>query len=261
MSNTYLSHFQSFIDTKLTSSESTFTKEDMVDWVQRRDSRRKRPEHTRNIIEHLLKRVTNYELRDDNDPPSRAHDDLFFMLEPNRFRQYLPEKDPPPFHLAVIGEISQGRRDALKVERIRQHASEGRFSYEQELQFYLKENPERLEQGLILYPNGMEYRLPVGLIDLLCKDRDENFVVLELKVAGTSYQVSGQLQCYMGWITSNLTSAGQKVRGIIVAQSISEKLFWATRRDIDVELYEYKVSMNDGELSVSFTKISDWKHR
>jgi len=183
------------------------------------------------------------------------------MLEPNLFRHYLPEKDPHPFHLAVVGEISQRQRDALKITRIKQHATEGRFSYEEELQFYLKENPERLEQGLILYPNGIEYWTPVGLIDLLCKDRDRNFVIVELKVAGTSDQVSGQLQRYMGWITSNLASAGQKVRGIIVAQSISEKLYWATRRDADVELYEYRVTMNAGELSVSFTKISEWKNR
>ncbi len=261
MRSPYLNHFESFIGANLPSPESTFTKEDMVAWVQKRDSRRGKPEHARNIIEHLLKRVTNYDLRDDNDPPSRVHDDLFFMFEPNLFRQYLPEKDPSPFHLAVVGEISQRQREALKVTRIRQYASDGRFSYEQELQFYLKENPERLEQGLALYPNGIEYWTPVGLIDLLCKDREGNLVILELKVAGTSDQVSGQLQRYMGWVTSNLASVGQKVRGIIVAQSISEKLFWATRRDTDVELYEYKVAMNDGELSVSFTKISDWKNR
>jgi endonuclease len=261
MRSPYLNHFESFIDANLTSPETTFTKEDMVAWVQQRDSRRSGTEHVRNIVEHLLKRVTNYNLRDDNDPPSRLHDDLFFMLESNLFRRYLPEKDPPPFHLAEVGEISQRQRDVLKVERIRQQAIEGRFSYEQELQLYLKENPERLEQGLILYPNGMEYWTRVGLIDLLCKDRDGNLVILELKVAGTSDQVSGQLQRYMGWITSNLASAGQKVRGIIVAQSISEKLYWATRRDADVELYEYRVVMHAGEPSVSFTKISDWKNR
>ena len=78
MRSLYLSHFVSFINTNLPSPESTLTKEDIVAWVQKRDSRRGRPEHVRNIVEHLLKRVANYDLRDDNDPPSRSHDDLFF---------------------------------------------------------------------------------------------------------------------------------------------------------------------------------------
>jgi hypothetical protein len=259
----YLNHFETFIGANLPSRERTFTKEEMVAWVQKRDSRRSLPEHVTNIIDHLLKRVTNYDLRDDNDPPSGLHDDLFFMLQPNMFRRFIPGIDPPPFHLAVggEGEISQGQRDALKVSRKRQHVAEGRFSYEQELQFHIRDNPERFEQGLSLYPNGMEYWTPIGLIDLLCKDREGNLVVFELKVAGTSDQVSGQLQRYMGWITSNLASAGQRVRGIIVAQNISERLFWATSRDVDVELNQYRVEMKEGELSVVFTKISEWRNR
>jgi hypothetical protein len=89
----YLNHFHSFINANLRSDEDRFTKEDMVAWIQAGDNRT--PE---NIVEHLLKRTTNYDLRDENEPPSRLHDDLFFMIEPNVFRRYRPGVDPVPVH-------------------------------------------------------------------------------------------------------------------------------------------------------------------
>jgi len=89
----YLNHFQSFISANLPSDEDCFTKDDMVAWIQARDSRT--PE---NIVGHLLKRTTNYELRDKNEPPSTLHDDLFFMIETNVFRRYRPGVDPVPVH-------------------------------------------------------------------------------------------------------------------------------------------------------------------
>jgi hypothetical protein len=251
----YLNHFETFISAKLPSSHSTFTKEDIVAWVQSRDVRRNGPGHVRNIVEHLLKRVTNYSLRDDNDPPSRVHDDLFYMLESNLFRRYQPGVDPAPFHMAVTGEVSRERREQFRAERLRRTAREGRYEYEEELQQYLNEDPGRLESGLKLYTGGLEYWTPVGLIDLLCTDSASNLVILELKVAGTSDQVSGQLQRYMGWVTSNMASAVQRVRGIVVAHNISDRLFWATRRDSDVELFEYKLEMSGASPVVKFTKV------
>src|SRR5688572_24494492 len=101
----YLNHFQSFIDEKPIGYEDVFTKEAMVEWILPRDN--KQP---RNIGEHLLKRTTNYELRDDNEPPSRLHDDLCFMAEPNSFRRYhIGEDDPDPFHLIPSGEFDPNK--------------------------------------------------------------------------------------------------------------------------------------------------------
>jgi hypothetical protein len=97
MASPYLDHFHSFITIKLQSPESTFTTEDMVAWVQKRDSTRDQPQHVKNIVDHLMKRVVNYKGRDDFDPPSTVADDLFFQLDKNLFRRYVPEKDGPPF--------------------------------------------------------------------------------------------------------------------------------------------------------------------
>ena len=52
----------------------------------------------------------------------------------------------------------------------------------------------------------------------------------------------------MGWIEQNLAEPGQKVKGMIIARSISNDLRLATSRIDDVELYEY-------ELSISLNRI------
>jgi len=64
--SSYLEHFRSFINAELPTYRDVFTREDMVGWIKARDNRT-----PRNIVEHLLKRTTNYASRDENDPPSR----------------------------------------------------------------------------------------------------------------------------------------------------------------------------------------------
>lgn len=167
----YLNHFQSFIDGKLPRLDDCFSKEDMVAWIQARDNRT--PE---NIVEHLLKRTTNYELRDDNDPPSRPHDDLFFMVEPDLFRRYRPGFDPQAFHLSPSGEFDPAKVAALRKIRETRNLARGRFAYEEELQMFLREHPEHLEPGLRMKSDGVEYRTPIGLIDLLCIDSSGDLV-------------------------------------------------------------------------------------
>jgi hypothetical protein len=91
----YLNHFHSFIDAKLPTFEDTFTQEDMVAWVQRRAPERR----ANNIRDHLLKRTTNYELRNNFIPPPASDDNLFFMLSANQFRRYRSGVDPDPVHV------------------------------------------------------------------------------------------------------------------------------------------------------------------
>ena len=72
--------------------------------------------------------------------------------------------------------------------------------------------------------------------------------MIELKVSKGYDRAVGQLLRYMGWIAQNLAEPGQKVKGMIIARTISDDLRLATSRVQDVELYEY-------ELSISLKKI------
>ena len=70
----------------------------------------------------------------------------------------------------------------------------------------------------------------VGRTDLICRDKDNNFVVLELKAVQTSDNVVGQILRYMGYIRENWAEKeGVKVKGIIITPSYDEQLRLAAK--------------------------------
>lgn len=82
-----------------------------------------------------------------------------------------------------------------------------------------------------------------GRIDLLCRDSDDNLVVVELKRDTPSDQVVGQLLRYMGFVKENYLKAGKIVRGIIVAHAADERLRLALQALPNVELKLYEVAV------------------
>lgn len=82
---------------------------------------------------------------------------------------------------------------------------------ERQLREHIAHNPTEIEQGLKLIRE--EYPTEVGRIDVLCKDKNENLVVIELKKGHSGDAVVGQTLRYMGWLVQN---ENKNVRGIIV---------------------------------------------
>lgn len=62
---------------------------------------------------------------------------------------------------------------------------------------------------------AQQYPTSEGFIDILAKDSDNNFVVIELKRGKSNQKVVGQILSYIGWVQKNLAD-GKKVRGIII---------------------------------------------
>ena len=98
---------------------------------------------------------------------------------------------------------------------------------ERDLESILAENPERLEEGLQLIKR--QYDCPgIGRIDLLCKDRKENLVVVELKKYGVKHDsVMYQILSYKRYVEKHIAKRNQKVRGIVVVGKIDERLRYA----------------------------------
>jgi len=76
-------------------------------------------------------------------------------------------------------------------------------SKERLLEDLLEKNLEHIEAGLKLFYDkgcnpGRQYRTDIGIIDLLCIDKDGKFVVLELKKEKGSDKTIGQITKYMG---------------------------------------------------------------
>ena len=104
-----------------------------------------------------------------------------------------------------------------------------------------------IEPGLTIFNDGVNdgVEFPTGKrrIDLLTLDVNGNFVVIELKVSRGPDRTLGQIQYYIGWIKQNIAKPGQAVRGIIIANEITDELKIAcSLPNMPITLIEYSLS-------------------
>ncbi len=90
---------------------------------------------------------------------------------------------------------------------------------------------------------GQQYPVDAGRIDILAISKDKSeFLVIELKKGRASDKVIGQVQSYMGCVKSEMATAGQKVRGCIIALEEDKRLRYALSVTQDIDFYTYEVS-------------------
>lgn len=76
--------------------------------------------------------------------------------------------------------------------------------------------------------NGQYDTQAVGIMDMLCIDENNDFVVIEIKRQGTDKTI-GQILRYMGWTKEELCKDGQRVKGIIIAERKDKLLDFALK--------------------------------
>jgi hypothetical protein len=121
------------------------------------------------------------------------------------------------------------------------------FAAETHLRDYLAQHLDEVEEGLELFVDdaevsGIEYATPIGRIDILAVDKQGGFVVIELKVKQGPDAVAGQVLRYKNWVRCHLAH-GKPVRGIIIAQHISEKIRYAIANDPEISAREYQLHL------------------
>lgn len=155
-----------------------------------------------------------------------------------------------------IWEIYKNEFDALGIRQIISEENENEdlkdevnsflFPIEANLRDFLIQNLKTVkDHKLKLFVNaegrdGKEYPTEVGPIDILTIDENGDFVVFELKLSRGADKALGQLLRYMGWIKKNLAKE-KKVKGIIVANKMDDKIKYAVAVTPDVTLYEYEM--------------------
>ena len=109
---------------------------------------------------------------------------------------------------------------------------EFRFAVESHLRDFLAtgNNLSKIESGLEIVKIdgrlGVEFQIDGGngRIDILARDANGAFVVIELKNRNNTRRVIGQILYYMAWVDSNLSNVAGPSRGIVILNEISDEL-------------------------------------
>lgn len=167
--------------------------------------------------------------------PERGRIELF---DPTRHGEWeIVEKDDGTLGVTIAGDgCEEAKGDP-----------EQRFAAEDHLRDYLAQHLDLVEKGLQLFVDddgnaGVEYQTPIGRIDILAVDASGGLVAIELKVSRGPDAVAGQILRYKNWIKCHLAD-GKPVRGIIIAQHITDKIRYAIMADDELSAMEYSLSI------------------
>jgi len=207
--------------------EKTFKRHDLYNWFNKNYPDAKRT----TLYCHLVKLSVNNPTRKNYNIRADGSDDILYQMDSDTFRLYDKIKDVVPPE--VIPPEENGHE----------------FAYEKDLKNFLAKNMSIIESGLKLYEdeenkkNGLEFPVDGRYIDILALDKNNNFVVVELKVSRGYDKVVGQLLRYKNWVRRNMTEDGKRVRGIIICKEITDDLLLACDGLDDIELFEYELDI------------------
>ena len=173
-------------------------------------------------------------------------DDLFYKINAAQYRLYEQGTDPTPITHQSPPSISDMPENEPKEDNEVSGSSE--FAYEHDLRDYLAKNLHLVEAGLKLYQEegitGIEFPVGGRFIDILAVDSNGDYVVIELKVSKGYDRVVGQILRYIGWIEKYQVEEGKSVRGIIIANTITNDLKLACTKLPFIRLMEYALAMS-----------------
>lgn len=166
---------------------------------------------------------------------------IYDSIEP--YREKLPKTDGITTMVAEITQEKQQSEWALSdlTEEVEMVSD---FS-EAEIEYSIVSNPSVLEDELEVI--GRQFPTAVGYIDILCRDKQGNYVIIELKKGLGSFEVVGQIQKYMAWVHENLEGTGM-TRGMIVVKNHDEQLEYAIKGSkfpIEVKIFGEEAPLVD----------------
>ena len=207
-----------------------FNKKDMINWFNKNYPKIKNI----TIQCHLIKLSVNAPSRKHYNAHEDGRHDILYQLSGNTFRLYEKAND-----------VVSTETTVLEKEIDEENGSQ-EFAQEKDLQNYLVKNLNTIEPGLKLYEDeikqGIEYPVDGRFVDILALDKNNDFVVIELKVSKGYDRVVGQLLRYKNWIQKFMADEKQKVRGMIICKEMTDDLLLACYGLDDIELFEYEIS-------------------
>jgi hypothetical protein len=224
------------------SMTDSFTKQDITKYFEEKYPKIK----VGSIFAHFNWFVTNWPNRPRRSAGKEEEWD-WLVKEGDTYRRYNKGVDNPPKYNGREDEEEDSFEEYESEEDVVKNKNAQSFAYEDDLRDYLAKNLQMM--GLKLYEDkdndidGVEFPVGGKSIDILAVDKNNDFVVIELKVSKGCYKAVGQILTYIAWIKKNMVDDGQKVRGIIICKKITEDLMLACSDQPNIELYEYTLSV------------------
>lgn len=149
------------------------------------------------------------------------------------------------------GEIKH--HQPLNERQLEATAKHRQFSKEKLLE---EELTARIESGMPVFGKhlkvykrkgeyGRQYNIPVGRLDLLCEDANENLYVVELKKDSGYDDVYEQITQYLAWFEQSEKFKGKKVYGIICLNHPTQELLSKVHADQKIRIFEYQISYTE----------------
>jgi RecB family endonuclease NucS len=143
------------------------------------------------------------------------------------------EEGYPVIHLEPLREervLEKSPELAGRMDEASEGLTDIPFTLEKQIEDVLERDVSVIEPRLTLFESegrrGRQYPTDVGIIDLLCRRPNGDFVVVELKRGRASDTVVGQISRYMGWVKQHVAE-GQNVYGIILPPDADDAMQYA----------------------------------
>lgn len=120
------------------------------------------------------------------------------------------------------------------------------FKLEKEMQAAVRKQLGNLEPGLVEADGGSEYSVSTGSIDILAKDNNGKFVVIELKAGKCP---PGAMEQALGYAQSIAEEEeDEQVRVMLIASDFSDRIRAAAKRSVGLTLLTYEFSLRFSEI-------------
>ena len=140
------------------------------------------------------------------------------------------KREPEETNMYISGQETQFSNERLLEEELWNRLDQGKDIFGMHLKIY--EGPKGY---------GRQFIIPVGRLDLLAVDEDENYYVIELKKDSGYKDAYEQTVSYVKWIQKNMAKKSQKVYGIICLNQPTQELVDKVRNDKSMRLFEYHI--------------------
>ena len=140
------------------------------------------------------------------------------------------KREPEETNMYISGQETQFSSERLLEEELWNRLDQGKDIFGMHLKIY--EGPKGY---------GRQFIIPVGRLDLLAVDEDENYYVIELKKDSGYKDAYEQTVSYVKWIQKNMAKKSQKVYGIICLNQPTQELVDKVRNDKSMRLFEYHI--------------------